>query len=177
MNPPEVIETARLELRKPSLADVASLFATYTGDAEVTRYLTWQPHSSIQQTERFVAACIKAWEESKRFSWTLHYKGQDAAIGMLEIRMDGHKAEVGYVLGRSFWGQGLMTEALVQVLEWLRGQPQIYRVWAVCDVENDASGRVLEKAGMRHEGVLHRWLVHPNMSPDPRDCRCYAWAR
>ena len=53
----------------------------------------------------------------------------------------------------------------------------MYRVYAYCDVENLASARVMEKAGMSFEGVLRRWGVHPNRSSEPRDCRCYAAVR
>jgi RimJ/RimL family protein N-acetyltransferase len=177
MNPPEMLETERLALKRPGLADVQPLFTAYTQDAEVTRYLSWPPHQSIRETERFVAECIVAWDEGERFAWTIRLKGQGLLIGMIEIRMQGPKAEVGYVLARAFWGQGLMTEALRRVLEWTRTQPEIYRVWAVCDVDNTASARVLKKAGMEYEGILHRWTVLPNISAEPRDCHCYAWCR
>ena len=67
-----------------------------------------------------------------------------------------------------------MTEALQPLVNWVINQPEIYRVWAVCDCENLASARVLEKIGMTREGVLRRWLIHPNLSDVPRDCLCYA---
>ncbi len=124
-----------------------------------------------------MARCILAWESGERFPWIIRLKGQDAAIGMIELRLGGYKAEVGYILARSFWGQGMMTEALVRVLEWTRTQRQLYRVWAVCDVENMASARVMQKAGMKHEGILRRWIIHPIISAEPRDCHCYAWIR
>ena len=55
--------------------------------------------------------------------------------------------------------------------------PCMYRVWAVCDVDNVASARVLEKAGMSFEGILRRYQIHPNIGPEPRDARCYARMR
>jgi RimJ/RimL family protein N-acetyltransferase len=67
-----------------------------------------------------------------------------------------------------------MTEAARAVVDWALGQPGIYRVWAVCDVENAASTRVLEKVGMQREGVLRRWIIHPGVDAVPRDCYCYA---
>jgi RimJ/RimL family protein N-acetyltransferase len=67
-----------------------------------------------------------------------------------------------------------MTEAVMSVTHWALAQPEIYRVWATCDVENVASARLLERVGMQREGVLHRWLLHPNVSNTPRDCFCYA---
>ncbi len=70
-----------------------------------------------------------------------------------------------------------MTEALRAVIDYAFRDPRVYRVWAVCDAENVASARVLEKAGMSFEGVLRRYGIHPNISPEPRDARCYARVR
>ena len=76
--------------------------------------------------------------------------------------------------GRQFWGAGYGTEAASLVVDWAIAQPSIYRVWAVCDVENLPSARVLEKTGMKREGVLKRWLYHPNFDKRPRDCYVYS---
>ena len=67
-----------------------------------------------------------------------------------------------------------MPDAANAVVEWALAQPEIYRVWAVCDVDNLASARVLEKIGMQCEGLLRRYILHPNISEAPRDCWCYA---
>lgn len=68
-------------------------------------------------------------------------------MGMIEARMDGHRVELGYVLARAFWGNGYMPEAAEAIVTWALNQPEIYRVWAVCNTENTASARVLEKVG------------------------------
>jgi RimJ/RimL family protein N-acetyltransferase len=67
-----------------------------------------------------------------------------------------------------------MAEAVRPVVAWLLSQPEIYRVWAFCDLENTGSARVLEKVGMQREGVLRRWAVHPNVGDTPRDCVCFS---
>ena len=67
-----------------------------------------------------------------------------------------------------------MTEALTSVVTWALAQPEIFRVWATCDVDNVASARLLERVGMEREGVLRRWLVHPNLGETPRDALCYS---
>jgi len=76
----------------------------------------------------------------------------------------------GYVLGRAHWGKRLMPEALSYLVNWSMDQPEIFRAWAFCDVENPASARVMEKAGMTREGVLRRWHVCPSIGPEPRNC-------
>lgn len=94
-------------------------------------------------------------------------------MGMIEAWLQGHMMTIGYVLGRSFWGQGYMTEVVQHVVRWGLDQPHLYRVWAVCDTDNHASRRVLEKAGMQCEGILRRW-IRPYASPEPQDTYCYA---
>ena len=71
-------------------------------------------------------------------------------------------------------GPGYTTEAVKGLISWALRQKDIYRVWAVCDVDNAASARVMEKSGMQREGILRRWSLHPNISPQPRDSYCYA---
>jgi RimJ/RimL family protein N-acetyltransferase len=139
MKPPEHIETGRLLLRIPTLVDAAAIFNSYAQDTEVTRYLTWQPHKNIQETEGFLSACIAAWGDDTRFSYIITLKEGGEVIGMMEIRINDFKADVGYVLSRQHWVKGMATEALRSLVEWALEQESIYRVWALCDVENLAS--------------------------------------
>jgi [ribosomal protein S5]-alanine N-acetyltransferase len=88
-----------------------------------------------------------------------------------------HRLDCGYVLARRWWRQGLMTEILSAVAVWALRQRTIFRISAVCDVENAGSARVLEKSGFAREGVLRRWLVRPNIGTEPRDCYSYARVR
>ena len=174
INPPEALETERLRLRKPILGDAEAIFRSYGQDPEVTRYLTWEPNQSIDETREFLRACLAAWREGKSFHWVIVRKRDTGLLGMINARVDGHKWELGYVLARAHWGQGYMTETVKAVISWALQQKEVYRVWSVCDVENIASARVMEKVGMKREGVLYRWSVHPNRSAEPRDSYCYS---
>lgn len=173
MMPPERIETERLELRPPHISDAQPIYDGYARDEEVTRYLAWQPHKDLRETESFLAECVAAREQGERFPWVITFKGGEL-VGMIEIRISDFKAHVGYIIARRWWGRGLAAEALRPVVGWAISQPGIYRVWAVCDVANAASARVLEKVGMEREGVLRRNMLHPNVSAEPRDSYCYA---
>jgi RimJ/RimL family protein N-acetyltransferase len=174
---PERLETDRLVLRRPVAADAAAIFEGYAQDPEVTRYLTWRPHSRVEETEAYLARCQAGWDAGIDLTWTLTRSGEDRVIGMIGLRPRTHMADIGYVLARRYWRQGLMPEAATAVVGLALGRPAIHRVWAVCDVENRASARVLEKAGMEYEGVLRRWILHPNVSAEPRDVLCYARLR
>ncbi|HEY0099937.1 MAG TPA: GNAT family N-acetyltransferase [Pyrinomonadaceae bacterium] len=174
MNPPTHIETARLILRKPVLTDTPLIYEAYARDAEVTRYLTWRPHRTLADGDEPAAQRLAAWEAGRYFSWVIILRSGGELAGMISARPDGWRVDLGYVLGRRWWGQGYMTEAVRAVSDWALSEREVFRVWAVCDVDNPASARVLEKAGMRLEGRLRRWALHPNMSDEPRDCLCYA---
>jgi RimJ/RimL family protein N-acetyltransferase len=172
--PPTKLQTERLVLRPPVLADAELIFESYAQDAEVTRYLIWPPHSKVETTRTFVQRCMAAWEQGSAFPWVIRLRAADTLIGMIELRVEGHIAELGYVLARPQWGMGYATEAAQAVVDWAIAQPEILRVWAVCDVDNAASARVLEKAGMQREGILRAYLLRPSFGDAPRDVYCYS---
>ncbi|MGB8167846.1 MAG: GNAT family N-acetyltransferase [Chthoniobacteraceae bacterium] len=180
MIPPELIETPRLILRKPIAPDDAPrIYASYAHDAEVTRYLTWRPHRDTDESHRILRTRLAWWDEGREFSWLITSRTDGAVMGMISASDDDcpSRYTFGYVLARQFWGLGYMTEAARAVLDELFATPTVARVWAVADCENLASMRVLEKAGMQREGLLRKWSVHPALSPEPRDCWCYARVR
>ncbi len=174
MKPPEIFETHRLSLRPPQMKDAEAVFQNYARDKLVTRYLHWNPHETIEQTKTFLKRCVHVWQAGTAFPWVMTLKDTSEVIGMIELRIEEHRADLGYVLAREYWEQGLATEAAKLVIDWAIAQPGIFRVWAVCDVDNHGSARVLEKAGMEREGILRRWLYHPNVDKEPRDCYSYS---
>jgi RimJ/RimL family protein N-acetyltransferase len=174
IKPPEILDTDRLILRPPVLDDTESIFQKYAQDPEVTRFLTWRPHESIDVTRVFLNRCIQCWKDETAFPWVIICKEDDALIGMIEMRIDRFRADFGYGIARQYWNKGYATEAVKAVVQWALGQESIYRVWAICDVENLASARVLEKGGLQREGTLRRFILHPGVSSEPRDCYCYS---
>ncbi len=174
MKPPERMETERLILRKPLIEDTPSLFAAYMQDPEVTHYLRWRPHKQLSEAQDFIRECICAWEYGTRFPCVITVKGNDEPFGMIDFHVTAETVGVGYVIARSHQGKGYATEALCAVIEWAFQQPSIYRVNASTDVDNIASRRVMEKAGMQREGLLRKYMLHPNISDVPRDCYIYA---
>jgi ribosomal-protein-alanine N-acetyltransferase len=172
--PPTRWETQRLVLAPACVADAQAAFESYTSDPLVTRYLMWRPHRSVDETAQFLSRCENVWQEGSAFPWSLRLKLDGSFAGMVEARVRKHSVDIGYVLARRLWRKGLMSEAIGGLVDWAMSQPGIYRVWAICDVENIASARVLEHVGMQLEGTLRRRVVHPNMGDVPRDCFCYA---
>ena len=174
MQPPEMITTARLLLRMPVREDAEAIFREYAQDADVTRYLTWQPHHDITTSYAIIDQLIVDWCQQTSYAWVIMLQATGHVLGMITLRPQKHRAEIGYVLARSAWGHGYMPEAAQALGDWVLAQPEIYRFWAVCDIENHASARVMEKIGMQREGLLRRYVMHPKMSPEPRDAWAYA---
>jgi len=152
--------TPRLCLRKLTIADVNDVFA-YASDPLVARYTLWQTHRSRADSERFIEAELTKYENLQPASWGLVYQQTGKVIGTCGFgtwHIAHARIEVGYALGRAYWGQGLMPEALQAVINFCFSRLPLNRIEALCLLENHASARVMEKVGMRYEGTLRQAL-------------------
>lgn len=174
---PPRIASSRLVLRRPTPADAEAIFHAYTQDPAVSRYMIWRPHAVLSETEGFIASCIAAWDAGERAAYVITLTGADTAIGMIEARPQGGAVELGYVLAPGLWGQSLMAEAIDAMAAAALAGAGVFRVQASCDVDNRPSQRALEKAGFLREGRLERYIIHPNISAEPRPCFLYARCR
>ena len=174
--PPESFGTARLLLRKPRAEDAALIFAAYAQDPEVTRYLTFRPHRDLNDAREAVERFLEGWRSAKSYCWLIFRRDGEELVGAISARED-QGINLGYLIARPYWRHGFMSEALGAIVAWAFAQAAIFRVWAVCDIDNEASARLLEKNGFHQEGVLRKWSRHPNVSDVPRDCYCYAKTR
>lgn len=173
--PPDWFETPRLLARRPRAEDAPAVFAAYAADPEATRYLAWRPYAAVEPLADYLRTRAASWENhGGEYAYLLCLRDTDAPIGSIGAIVDGAKVMFGYVLGRAHWGRGYATEALHYLVRWAAAEPRVQRAWAYCSTENVASARVMEKAGLVREGVLHRWEVFPNLGPEPRDCVFYA---
>ena len=160
MNKPgtQQLETHRLILRRFRAEDAEDMFRNWASDPEVTRYLTWPAHGSVEITRMVLADWISRYDDGSFFNWAIVLKetgeviGNIAAVSVFEPL---ETAELGYCLGRAFWGHGIMPEALRAVNVWLLETAGLRRIIAHHDVNNPKSGRVMAKAGMTFEGILH----------------------
>ncbi|MFO1028105.1 MAG: GNAT family N-acetyltransferase [Acetobacteraceae bacterium] len=168
---PEHFTTERLLLRPVTLADAPAIFHGYAQDPEVSRFLLWRPHRSIEDTQAYLASCAAS-------TYAITDRTGGALIGAFDLRQhEPWRLGFGYVLARPFWSRGLMTGALTAIADWALRQPGIWRIGDYVDVENAASARVMEKSGLQREGLLRRWGVHPNLGAEPRDCYVYGKVR
>jgi RimJ/RimL family protein N-acetyltransferase len=183
---PERFETPRCVVRRHVPYDAGKIFAAFGQDPDVTRYLGWKPHAAVGDTRRQLSYDTHRWIKGSAYTWVVVLKDGEAPVhdwspgeivGLIQLIPNGHRARLGYLLAHPYWNRGLMTEAVAPVVAAALEQPQIYRVDAVCDVDNPASARVLEKLGMEREGRLRRYILHPNVSSEPRDVLIYSAVR
>ena len=143
----QTIETDRLILRKVKREDAEAMFRNWASDPEVTKYLTWLPHESIQMTKTIVQAWIKEEGDPKTFRYMITIKGSDEPIGSIDVvdYVEG-APEIGYCLSRRYWGKGYMTEACKAFVRYLM-DIEFNKIVIEANVENFASNRVIEKCG------------------------------
>ncbi len=171
------ILTDRLRLRPPTLADAEQIFARYGQDAMVSRYMSWIPHRSIEDTLAFLKRITFDNAEGRSLSFLTFSRASGELLGSVGGAIDKHDMQFGYCLARDAWGKGFATEAARAFVAAALETPELWRIQAFCDVENVASAHVLEKVGLEREGTLRRYMVLPNMGDAPRDVHCYAKIR
>ncbi|MDO6385338.1 GNAT family N-acetyltransferase [Uliginosibacterium sp. 31-12] len=174
--PPAELRTPRLLLRKPLPSDAEAVFARLSGETQVTRYLGWAPHAELRQTRQLISLDLLRWDRGAGWTWLIEEDG--SVIGLLQLtRIEPHLLRLGCMLTPTHWGRGLMSDALRALLATAFTQPSLQRIEALCDVDNLASARMLEKASLRQEGRLACHTLHPNISSRPRDMLLYAITR
>jgi RimJ/RimL family protein N-acetyltransferase len=174
--PPERIVGARLLLRLPTLDDAGALFQRVARDRAVTKYLLWAPHPDVATTRRVIAEKLNATDQER--TWAIELRHSGDVIGLTSCRRSAPESvEIGYCLGRKWWGKGLMSEVLDLLLTALEADHRVNRIWATCSVDNVRSARLLERAGFVLEGRLARHAVYPTIGPEPRDSLLYATTR
>jgi ribosomal-protein-alanine N-acetyltransferase len=150
------IETKRLILRKFKIDDAEDMFRNWASDDEVTKYLTWPTHSSVEVSKRVVAMWEKENNSPNNYQWCIELKETGEAIGsigVVNLKEDIDAVEVGYCIGRKFWGQGITSEALEALIHFFFKEMKVNRVEARHDLNNPSSGKVMQKCGLIKEGV------------------------
>ncbi|MDE1996705.1 MAG: GNAT family N-acetyltransferase [Rhizobiaceae bacterium] len=175
---PEEFCTDRFLVRRIRPSDGGAIFAGWAADPEVTKYLTWRPHTDLSQTEEAALRSHGEWENGATFPAVICRRDAPGElVGRIDARPVGPRVSYGWLIRRDQWGQGVASEVVHWMIEHALSHPMIYRTEAACDVMNTASARVMEKAGMTQEALLRRYLLHPNLSSEPRDAFLYSKVR
>ncbi|WP_349408535.1 GNAT family protein [Pseudalkalibacillus sp. SCS-8] len=149
-------ETDRLVLRKAREEDIHDIYE-YASEQEISRYTPWNFHKTIDTTQKLVEIIQDNYNNDKESDWVIELKENNKVIGLCGfVRWNKHhnRIEVAYSLSRSHWGKGYTTEAVEQLVKFGFENMQLNRIEAKVSQENSASIKVLEKLGMKPEGIL-----------------------
>jgi ribosomal-protein-alanine N-acetyltransferase len=165
-NETKVIETERLILRRITLDDAEDMFYGWANDPRISEYMTWSPHADIEVTKQVISYWLKCMEEgSSPHNWCIVFKETGKAIGTIGVHEGSKRTRTGYAgycISHAYWNKGIMTEALSAVCDYLFDETDYNRIEAVHDIENPSSGRVMEKVGMRYEGIKRQGCMNGN---------------
>ena len=153
-----MLETERLILRKWTDADAESLFH-YAKDPAVGPAAGWQPHQSVEESRNVIRNLLNGAE-----CYAICEKGSDEAIGSIELRLNGHtdmtdrddECELGYWLGKPFWGRSYMPEAAKEILRHGFEDLGMNVIWCGYYDGNQKSKRVQEKLGFTYHHTCQK---------------------
>ena len=152
----EQIKTSRLILRKLRSTDVACYYKRLGSSEDVTKYMLWEPHKSLQESQKSVEKVLEKYREDVCYCWGIALLEDDSIIGRIDLlRFDeqNNSCSFAYMLGKEFWNHGFGTEALKAVFSFAFEKLQIRFIVADHMRANVASGRVMQKAGMHYIGT------------------------
>lgn len=150
--------TERLKLRRIRENDAQRIFDCWASKPEVTKYLTWHTHESVEQTKQIMGFWLKEYDELTCMRWGIELKAAGALIGMIDVvgYLHGNPV-IGYCSGPDYWGNGYMTEALKAVVQALFDQGY-HEIVIEAVRENIGSNRVIEKAGFTRVTTVEKRL-------------------
>lgn len=152
------IETDRLILRRYVIEDADAMYKNWASDSEVTKFLTWQPHSSVDVSRGIIENWLKEYSDEKYYQWAIVLKDNGnepiGDISVVHMNEDISMVHIGYCLGRAWWRRGIMSEALKAVMDFMFDTVEVNRVESRHDPMNPNSGKVMQKCGMKYEGTL-----------------------
>lgn len=153
------LETARLILRPFVKEDAPAMYRNWASDPEVTKFLSWPTYKTVDTAYEILNIWVPQYRDDTFYQWAIELKEIGEVIGSISVvnfdeRVD--MAEIGFCIGRSWWGQGIMTEAFQAVIDFLFGEVGVQRIEAGHDPNNPASGAVQRKCGLKYEGTLRR---------------------
>lgn len=152
------IETDRLILRKFEKEDAAAMYKNWASDPEVTKFLTWPAHTSVEVSEWVTNDWVNSYKDDNYYQWAITVKenGKEpiGSISVVHMKEEISMMHIGYCIGQAWWHKGVTSEALKAVMDFLFKEVEVNRIEARHDPRNPNSGNVMKKCGMKYEGTM-----------------------
>lgn len=144
------IETERLILRPITLDDAEACFS-WNSDDRVTKFMSYLTYSDISQTIKWIKSTLV---DEKEWHWAFVLKSDNKVIGTGSIGPDANMKGywgIGYNIAYDYWNNGYTTEAMKAIIDFVHNELGVNKICAGHAVENVASGRVMEKCGLKFD--------------------------
>jgi aspartyl-tRNA(Asn)/glutamyl-tRNA(Gln) amidotransferase subunit C len=154
-----MLTTKRLTLRRFTIEDAEGIYYNWAGDPEVTKYLTWTAHKSVEESEEFIKNLKAGYEKDSYYMWAIELNETEQPIGCIGasgIQEEIDAVELAFFLGKDYWHQGYTTEALTEVVRFFFEEVGANRIWCTHDTENIYSGKVMQACGFTLEGICKK---------------------
>lgn len=148
-----LLETERLILRRLKMEDAQNVFDNWASDKDVAKFMRWDAHTDIEVTREWMKVCEEQIHDKNHYDWGIVLKECNQPIGSIGAfvnKDEPDRYEVGYALGKKYWGHGYATEALKCVMDFLVNNIGIRHFICSHAKDNPASGAV-----MRHLGFVY----------------------
>jgi ribosomal-protein-alanine N-acetyltransferase len=151
----QTLTTERLVLRRLTPADADAAFANWLSDEKTSRYVRWETYTDIEKVREYLEKCVADYEKPEHYHWAIEYSGEIiGTINLHNLADKSERCELGYCIGSKWWGRGIVAEAVIAVMTFAFAELNMYKIGALHDVENAASGRVMQKCGMTQEALF-----------------------
>lgn len=169
---PEQLSTERLLLQRLRYEDAEEIFYTYASKPEVTRFVAWPTHQTVDDTRGFLRYAVHAWNQGTDCSYTIRVKENNRLAGSFGVMNDNGVLQFGYFFSPTHWGKGYATEVCRMMMPLLKKQDGIRRIHTFVDVDNVASAKVLRKSGLVEEEIKKDWFRFINQGK-VKDCHLF----
>lgn len=163
-----VLETERLILRQITEEDAEDLFINFS-NAEVMKHYGSEPLENIEEVRGLIHSFHLGFNDHKGIRWGIQLKNKKSLIGTVgfhAVSSKHRRAEIGYELNQSYWGQGIAKEAIAMAVEYGLKEMNLKRIGAIVFLENRPSNELLLKLGFQKEGILRSYLIQDGVSYD-----------
>lgn len=157
------LETDRLILRRLTKEDAKEAYNNWCSSDVVSKYVLWDKHKNVDETKKLFEMWEEEYNENDTFRWIVELKETKELIGTIDVVskkfLKFSTCEIGYCYGEKFWNKGYGTEALKRVIKFLFEDVDLEVIFAGHLSNNPASGKVMQKAGMKYEGTERSRIV------------------
>ena len=152
-----MLESDRLILRRFVMDDAQAIYDNWASDSEVTKFLMWPTHENVEATRKILSDWTSQYYKDDFYIWAITIKENgDSPGGSISVvdKDDRIKmVHIGYCIGRQWWNQGMISEAFGLTISYLFNEVQVNRIATRHDPRNPASGKVMQKCGLKYEGM------------------------